>query len=71
MNDNGDGGSHSSVSFLELLTLLCRILALWGAVADSKARCSARRTPTAERHFSGGRGAVDASIHSTTKVVRR
>ena len=54
-----------------VLALLCRILALWGAVADSKARCRATRTPTAERHFSGGRGAVDASIHSTTKVVRR
>lgn len=54
-----------------VLALLCRILALWGAAADSKARCRATRTPTAERHFSGGRGAVDASIHSTTKVVRR
>ncbi|WP_417570730.1 hypothetical protein [Parolsenella catena] len=54
-----------------VLALLCRILALWGAVVDSKARCRATRTPTAERHFSGGRGAVDASIHSTTKVVRR
>lgn len=54
-----------------VLALLCRILALWGDVVDSKARCRARRTPTAERHFSGGRGAVDASIHSTTKVVRR
>lgn len=54
-----------------VLALLCRILALWSAVADSKERCRARRTPTAERHFSGGRGAVDASIHSTTKVVRR
>lgn len=53
------------------LALLCRILALWGAVSDSKARRRATRTPTAERHFSGGRGAVDASIHSTTKVVRR
>ena len=54
-----------------VLALLCRILALRGAVVDSKARCRATRTPTAERHFSGGRGAVDASIHSTTKVVRR
>lgn len=54
-----------------VLALLCRILALWGTVADSKARCRATRTPTAERHFSGGSGAVDASIHSTTKVVRR
>lgn len=54
-----------------VLALLCRILALWGTVVDSKERCSSRRTPTAERHFSGGRGAVDASIHSTTKVVRR
>lgn len=54
-----------------VLALLCRILAQWGAVADSKASKRATRTPTAERHFSGGRGAVDASIHSTTKVVRR
>ena len=54
-----------------VLALLCRILALWGAVVDSKARCRATRTPTADRHFSGGRGAVYASIHSTTKVVRR
>lgn len=54
-----------------VLALLCRILAQWGTVADSKERCRATRTPTAERHFSGGRVAVDASIHSTTKVVRR
>lgn len=54
-----------------VLALLCRILVQWGTVADSKARCRATRTPIAERHFSGGRGAVDASIHSTTKVVRR
>lgn len=54
-----------------VLVLLCRILSLWGAVADSKARPRVSRTPTAERHFSGGKSAVDASIHSTTKVVRR
>lgn len=54
-----------------VLALLCRILALWGAVVDSKARKRATRTPTAERHFSGGRGAVDASVHSTTRVVAR
>ena len=54
-----------------VLALLCRILALWGAVADSKASKRAARTPTAERHFSGGRGAVDASVHSTTRVVAR
>ena len=61
----------AEVGHAMVLALLCRILAQWGTVADSKARCRATRTPTAERHFSGGRGAVDASIHSTTKVVRR
>lgn len=54
-----------------VLALLCRILALWGAVGRSETRSHARRAPTAARPFSGGRGAVDASIHSTTKVVRR
>lgn len=54
-----------------VLALLCRILALWGAVVDSKTRSRRQSTPTAERPFSGGSGAVDASIHSTTKVVRR
>lgn len=54
-----------------VLALLCRLLALWGAVVDSKTRSRRQRTPTPERPFSGGRGAVDASIHSTTKVVRR
>lgn len=54
-----------------VLVLLCRILALWGAAVDSRRRCHAMRTATAERPFSGGIGAVDASIHSTTKVVRR
>ncbi len=54
-----------------VLVLLCRILALWSAAADSKARSSRQRTPTAERPFSGGRGAVDASVHSTTRVVPR
>lgn len=54
-----------------VLALLCRILAMWGAVTDPKARCRATRTPTAERHFSGGRWAVDSSVHSTTRVVAR
>lgn len=54
-----------------VLVLLCRLLALWGAVVDSKTSSRRQRTPTAERPFSGGSGAVDASIHSTTKVVRR
>lgn len=54
-----------------VLVLLCRILALWGAAGDSKARSRATRTPTAERHFSGGKSAVDASVHSTTRVVPR
>lgn len=54
-----------------VLVMLCRILALWGAVGRSETRSHARRAPTAERPFSGGRGALDASIHSTTKVLRR
>lgn len=54
-----------------VLALLCRLMALWGAVVDSKTRSRRQRTPTAERPFSGGRGAVDAAVHSTTKVVRR
>lgn len=54
-----------------VLVLLCRLLALWGAVGRSETRSHARRAPTAVRPFSGGSGAVDASIHSTTKVVRR
>ena len=54
-----------------VLVLLCRILALWGAVVDSKARSCSMCTPTAGRTFSGGREAVDASIHSTTRVTRR
>lgn len=54
-----------------VLVLLCRLLALWGAVGRSETRSHARRAPTAARPFSGGSGAVDASIHSTTKVVRR
>lgn len=54
-----------------VLVMLCHLLALWGAVGDSKPRSHAVRTPTAARPFSGGSGAVDASIHSTTKVVRR
>ena len=54
-----------------VLVLLCRILALWGAAVDSKTRSSRQRTPTAERPFSGGRGAVERSVHSTTRVVRR
>ena len=54
-----------------VLVLLCRILSLWGAVADSKARSRVSRTPTAGRPFSGGSGAVERSVHSTTRVVRR
>lgn len=54
-----------------VLALLCRLLALWGAVGRSETRSHARRAPTAARPFSDGSGAVDASIHSTTKVVRR
>ena len=54
-----------------VLVLLCRVLALWGSVADSKGRSRATRTPTAERPFSGGSGAVERSVHSTTRVVRR
>ena len=54
-----------------VLVLLCRLLALWGAAVDSKRRCHAARTPTAERPFSGGSGAVERSVHSTTRVVRR
>lgn len=54
-----------------VLVLLCRILSLWGAVVDSKARSRSTRTPTAGRPFSGGREAVDASVHSTTRVVPR
>ena len=54
-----------------VLVLLCRILALWGAVGDSGWRRHATRTPTAERPFSGGSGAVERSVHSTTRVVGR
>lgn len=54
-----------------VLALLCRLLALWGAVDDSRRRRHAVRTPTAERPFSGGSGAVERSVHSTTRVVRR
>lgn len=54
-----------------VLVMLCHLLALWGAVGRSETRSHARRAPTAARPFSGGSGAVDASIHSTTKVVRR
>lgn len=54
-----------------VLVLLCRLLALWGTVVDSKASKRATRKPTAERHFSGGRGAVNASVHSTMRVVER
>lgn len=53
-----------------VLVLLCRLMALWAAVGRFEVRSHARRT-TAARPFSGGGGAVDASIHSTTKVVRR
>lgn len=60
-----------AVLLVVVLALLCRILVQWGTVADSKERCRATRTPTAERHFSGGRGAVDSSVHSTTRVVAR
>lgn len=54
-----------------VLALLCRLLALWGAVGGSGRRRHAARTPTAERPFSGGSGAVERSVHSTTRVVRR
>ena len=54
-----------------VLFLLCRLLALWGAVGRSETRSHARRATTEAGPFSGGSGAVDASIHSTTKVVRR
>lgn len=54
-----------------VLVMLCRILALWGAVGRSETRSHARRAPIAERPFSGGIGAVDAAVHSTTKVMRR
>lgn len=54
-----------------VLVLLCRLLALWGAVSRSETRSHARRTTAAARPFSGGSGAVDAAVHSTTKVVRR
>lgn len=54
-----------------VLVLLCRILALWGAVGRSETRSHARRTTTAARPFSGGSGAVDASVHSTTRLVPR
>lgn len=54
-----------------VLVLLCRILALWGAAVDSKARSRSKCTPTAGRTFSGGSGAVERSVHSTTRVVRR
>lgn len=54
-----------------VLALLCRLLALWGAVGDSKPRSHAARIPTAARPFSGGSEAVERSVHSTTKVVRR
>lgn len=54
-----------------VLFLLCRLLALWCAVGRSETRSHARRATTAARPFSGGSGAVDAAVHSTTKVVRR
>lgn len=54
-----------------VLVLLCRILSLWGAVGDSKPRSRAPRTPAAGHPFSGGSGAVERSVHSTTRVVRR
>ena len=54
-----------------VLVLLCRVLSLWGAVADSDGRPRSRRPPTPARPFSGGSEAVDASVHSTTRVVRR
>ena len=54
-----------------VLVLLCRILALWGAAVDSRTRSRRQRTPTPERPFSGGSGAVDASVYSSTRVVPR
>ena len=54
-----------------VLVLLCRVLAIWGAVVDSKRRCHAARKPTPERPFSGGSGAVERYVHSATRVVRR
>nr|DAU59960.1 MAG TPA: hypothetical protein [Caudoviricetes sp.] len=54
-----------------VLVLLCRILALWGTAVDSKTSSRRQRTPTSERPFSGGSGAVERSVHSTTRVVRR
>lgn len=54
-----------------VLVLLCRILALWCAAVDSRTRSRRQRTPTPERPFSGGSGAVERSVHSTTRGVRR
>lgn len=54
-----------------VLVLLCRILSLWGAEGGSEARSRATRTPAPERPFSGGSGAVERSVHSTTRVVHR
>nr|WP_073294042.1 hypothetical protein [Parolsenella massiliensis] len=54
-----------------VLALLCRLLALWGAVGRSETRSHARRATTAARPFSGGSGAVERSVHSTTRVVGR
>lgn len=60
-----------AVLLVVVLVLLCRLMALWGTVGRSETRSHARRAPTAARPFSGGSGAADAAVHSTTKVVRR
>lgn len=54
-----------------VLVLLCRALSLWGPAGGPAPRGRAARTPAAARTFSGGSGAVDAAVHSTTRVVGR
>lgn len=54
-----------------VLVLLCRLMALWAERADPARRPRGSRAAGAGRPFSGGSGAVERSVHSTTRVVRR